>query len=178
MLAQIGFGIFVITFLLALYCVIASVLGYTNNSQRWVESARHAMLLTFPLITLAVFVLSYLLVTGHYEIQYVYSVTSNDMPTYLKLTALWGGQAGSLVLWSWLLSAFATAVAARRWERDRDLLPWVILVTSLTLAFFLSLSIFYEILLPVGGKPRVANMSHVCLLQPARLPWPLPMDKV
>jgi cytochrome c-type biogenesis protein CcmF len=144
MLAQFGFGVFVLTFLLALFSVGAAVVGYFNKSDRWVEAARRAMLLTFPLITLATLTLAYLLVTGHYELQYVYSVTSNDMPFYLKFTALWGGQAGSLVLWSGLMSAFASAITLRKWERDRELLPWVIVVTSVTLAFFLSLSILYE----------------------------------
>ncbi|HEX7621590.1 MAG TPA: heme lyase CcmF/NrfE family subunit [Anaerolineales bacterium] len=144
MLAQFGFGVFVLTFLLALFSVGAAVAGYFSKSDRWVETARLAMLLTFPLITLAVAALAILLVTGHYELQYVYSVTSNEMPFYLKITALWGGQAGSLVLWSWLMSAFASAVTLRKWERDRELLPWVIVVTSVTLAFFLSLSILYE----------------------------------
>jgi len=144
MLAQFGFGVFALTFLLALFSVGAAVVGYFDKSDRWVEAARRAMLLTFPLVTLAALTLAYLLVTGHYELQYVYSVTSNDMPFYLKITALWGGQAGSLVLWSWLMSAFVSAVTLRKWERDRELLPWVIVVTSITLAFFLSLSIFYE----------------------------------
>ena len=144
MLAQFGFGVFVLTFLLALFCVAAAIAGYFNKSDRWVEAARRGLLLVFPLITLGVITLAFLLVTGHYELQYVYSVTSNDMPFYLKLTALWGGQAGSLVLWSWLMAAFASAVTLRKWERDRELLPWVIVVTSITLAFFLSLSIFYE----------------------------------
>jgi cytochrome c-type biogenesis protein CcmF len=66
------------------------------------------------------------------------------MPTYLKVTALWGGQAGSLVFWSWLMSAFATAAGLRRWDRDRELLPWVIVVTMVTLAFFISLVVFFE----------------------------------
>ncbi len=144
MLAQFGLGVFVLTFLLAVFSVGAAVAGYFSKSDRWVETARLAMRLTFPLITLGVLALTYLLVTGHYELQYVYSVTSNSMPFYLKVTALWGGQAGSLVLWSWLMSAFASAVTLRKWERDRDLLPWVIVVTSITLAFFLSLSILYE----------------------------------
>ena len=144
MLAQFGYGVFVLTFLTALFSVGAAVVGYFDKSDRWVEAARRAMLLTFPLITLAVLTLADLLVTGHYELQYVYSVTSNDMPFYLKLTALWGGQAGSLVLWSWLMSAFASSVTLRKWDRDRELLPWVIVVTSITLAFFLSLSILYE----------------------------------
>jgi cytochrome c-type biogenesis protein CcmF len=144
MLAQFGYGVFVLTFLLALFSLGAAVAGYFNKSDRWVEAARRGLFLIFPLITTGVLTLAYLLVTGHYELQYVYSVTSNDMPFYLKLTALWGGQAGSLVLWSWLMAAFAFAVTLRKWDRDRELLPWVIVVTTLTLAFFLSLTILYE----------------------------------
>ena len=144
MLAQIGFGVFVLTFLLAIFSVGAAVVGYIKKSERWMESARRLLMLVFPLITLGTLLLVYLLVTGHYEFQYVYSVTSNDMPQYLKITALWGGQAGSLVLWSWLMSAFAFAVTLRKWERDRELLPWVIVVMSVTLAFFLSLTIIFE----------------------------------
>ena len=102
------------------------------------------MLLTFPLITISALSLMYLLANGAYELEFVASVTSNSMPLYLRLTALWGGQAGSLVFWSWLLSAFATAVTLRKWDRDREFLPWVIVVALVTLAFFLILIIFFE----------------------------------
>ncbi len=68
----------------------------------------------------------------------MYEVTSKSMPTYLKVTAWWGGQAGSLLFWSWLMSAFASAVTLRKWDRDQEFLPWVIVVTSVTLAFFLA----------------------------------------
>ena len=110
----------------------------------WVESARKAMLLTFPLLTVSALSIIYLLVTDHYEVEYVANVTSRSMPMYLKVTALWGGQAGSLIFWSWLMSAFASAVTLRKWDRDREFLPWVIVVSLVTLAFFLSLNIFVE----------------------------------
>jgi cytochrome c-type biogenesis protein CcmF len=42
------------------------------------------------------------------------------------------------------MSAFATAVTFRNWQRDREFLPWVVAVTAITLAFFLSLSVFFE----------------------------------
>ena len=100
------------------------------------------MLLTFPLLTLSALSIIFLLVNGHYEVEYVASVTSNSMPLYLKMTALWGGQAGSLMFWSWLMSAFASAVTLRKWDRDREFLPWVIVVSLVTLAFFLMLSLF------------------------------------
>jgi cytochrome c-type biogenesis protein CcmF len=144
MLAQFGFGILVITFAVGIFSAGAAIYGYFSKSDRWVESARRALQLTFPLISASALALIYMLVTGHFELYYVYSVTSRDMPAYLKVTALWGGQAGSLVLWSWLMSAFATAVTLRKWDRDREFLPWVVAVTAVTLVFFISLVIFFE----------------------------------
>jgi cytochrome c-type biogenesis protein CcmF len=144
MLANLGYFSLVLTFMAALYGAGAAAYGALKRKPALVESARHAMLLTWPLVTLAALSLIALLVSGHYEIKYVASVTSDAMPTYLKVTALWGGQAGSLVFWSWLMSAFATAASLRRWDRDREFLPWVIVVTMITLAFFVSLVLFFE----------------------------------
>src|SRR3990172_4420495 len=144
MFAEFGYGVLMVTFLVAFYSVIAAIYGAKNKSASLVESARRAMLLTFPLISIAAASLIYLLVNNHYEVAFVYEVTSQTMPTYLKVTAWWGGQAGSLVFWAWLMSAFASAVTLRRWDRDIEFLPWVIVVCSVTLAFFLGLSVFYE----------------------------------
>lgn len=144
MVGNIGFGALVITFLTAIFGIFAAYYGARNNRLTWVESARKAMLLTFPLISLAALSIIVLLVTGQYQYQYVYNVTSSTMPLYLKITALWGGQEGSLIFWSWLMSAFASAVCLRKWDRDREFLPWVIIVSLVTLAFFVGLSIFYE----------------------------------
>jgi len=144
MIANFGYGALVITFLVTLYGIGASLYGLLKNKPAWVDSARNAMLLTFPLLTLSALSIIYLLVTDHYEVEYVASVTSRAMPLYLKVTALWGGQAGSLVFWSWLMSAFASAVTLRKWDRDREFLPWVIVISLVTLAFFLGLSVFVE----------------------------------
>ncbi|HEY6072144.1 MAG TPA: hypothetical protein VIV15_01850, partial [Anaerolineales bacterium] len=144
MVADFGYGILVVSFLVALYSVGAAVMGARNHSQAQVESARRAMLLTWPLISLSAASLIYLLINNHFEISFVYEVTSRSMPTYLKVTAWWGGQAGSLIFWSWLMSAFASLVTLRKWDRDREFLPWVIVVSSITIAFFLAMSIFFE----------------------------------
>lgn len=144
MVANFGYGALVITFLLSIYGVIAAIYGARSNKPAWVESARLAMLLTFPLITVSALSLIYLLVYGHYEVEFVAAVTSNSMPLYLRITALWGGQSGSLVFWAWLMSAFASAVTLRKWHRDREFLPWVIMVSLVTLSFFLILIIFFE----------------------------------
>ena len=144
MIADFGYGILIVSFVLAIYATGAAIFGYYRKLDKWVESSRLAMQLTFPLITLAVLSLLYLLLTDDYHVSFVYEVTSKSMPVYLKVTSIWGGQAGSLVFWGWLMSAFATAVTLRKWDRDREFLPWVVVVSSITLAFFIGLVIFYE----------------------------------
>ena len=144
MVANFGYGVLVISFLVALYSVFAAIYGERKKNPAMVESARRAMLLTWPLLTLTAGILIYLLVNNHFEVQFVYEVTSSSMPTYLKVTAWWGGQAGSLLFWSWLMSAFASLVTLRKWDRDREFLPWVIVVACVTMAFFIGMNVFFE----------------------------------
>ncbi len=144
LIADAGFFALVITFIMTLYGAGAAAYGALKDKPEFVESARHAMLLTWPLLTVSALALIWLLTSGRYEYAYVASVTSDTMPTYLKATALWGGQEGSLLFWSWLMAAFTSAVSLRKWDRDRELLPWVIVVTMVTLAFFLSLMLFFQ----------------------------------
>ncbi len=175
MLANLGFGALFITLLISFYGIFAAIYGTRKNLPAWVESARLAMLLTFPLITISALSLVYLLTTGHFELEYVSSVASSSMPMYLRVTALWGGQAGSLLFWSWLLAAFATAVTVRKWDRDREFLPWVIVVSLVTLAFFLIMVVFFE-----NPFERIwrhpAGQFSVAMFQPAGTNLFVPRD--
>ena len=143
-MAIVGHFALILTFLAALYGAGAAAYGALRHRPVFVESGRHAMILTWPLLTVVAGSIIGLLVRGEYQVEYVASVTSQAMPTYLRVTALWGGQAGSLVFWSWLMAAFATAASLRRWDQDRELLPWVIVVSMLTLAFFVGMVAFFE----------------------------------
>jgi cytochrome c-type biogenesis protein CcmF len=133
---------------LALACsVYGAALALASLAQptpAWVASARRAAWLTFPLLSLACACLVGLIVTGAFQVEYVAQVSSRTMPLYLKFTALWGGQAGSLLFWSWLLAGFILAVMLRPWRQDRALLPAVTAVTLITLAFFIGLVAFLE----------------------------------
>lgn len=144
MAAEIGFGALFITLIFSFYGIGAALYGHRTKSSAWLLSARQALKMVFPLLTISVAALLYLLVNDHFGVVYVADVSSTTMPIYLKLTALWGGQAGSLLFWSWLLAGFMSVVGLRKWDRDQDLLPWVIVVNLVTLAFFLVLNVFYE----------------------------------
>ena len=144
MIANLGFAAILIAFLAVIYAAIASVYGARTGDARWVESARNAMAATFPLLLLACGLIIYLLLTNDFSVEYVWRVTSTEMPSYLKVTALWGGQAGSLLFWNLLLAAFTTAAMFRKWDDQRTLMPYAILVGSITQIFFLALVVFVE----------------------------------
>ena len=97
MAAEIGFGALFITLIFSLYGIGAAIYGERTRDMVWVKSARQAMRLAFPLLTVSIAALLYLLVNDHFEVVYVADVSSRSMPLYLKLTALWGGQSGSLL---------------------------------------------------------------------------------
>ncbi len=71
MLAEFGYGVLVVSFIVAVYSVIAAAYGAQTKSLPMIESARRAMLLLFPLISLSAATLIYLLVNNHYEVAFV-----------------------------------------------------------------------------------------------------------
>jgi cytochrome c-type biogenesis protein CcmF len=166
MIANFGFGVLAVSFLVTLYSVFAAIYGVRTKNPAMVESARRAMLLTWPLLTLTAGILIYLLINNHFEVKFVYEVTSRSMPTYLKVTAWWGGQSGSLLFWSWLMSAFASLVTLRKWDRDREFLPWVIVVACVTMAFFIGMNLFFEN--PFAQYYQTFNGIEAYTFQPAK----------
>jgi hypothetical protein len=80
LIANIGYFALVITFVTALYGAGAAFYGATQRKPAFVESARHAMILTFPLLSISSIAIIILLVTGRYEYEYVARVAVGSGP--------------------------------------------------------------------------------------------------
>ncbi|MBE0690191.1 MAG: cytochrome c biogenesis protein CcsA, partial [Anaerolineae bacterium] len=144
MLAEIGVSTTFIAFIAALYALGASLWGARTRSEGTVLSARNAVVVAFVMLLIACVVMVIALLREDYQISYVWSVSNPSMPTFFRVTALWGSQAGSLLFWSFLLSGFAAGAVLLNWHNNRRLMPYVIAYTMATLAFFLILVIFIE----------------------------------
>jgi cytochrome c-type biogenesis protein CcmF len=144
MLADLGFIALLFAFLAAVYSAVASYYGGRTGKPAWVESARNSTIAIFFLVLTACLLLIVSLLQDDFSIEYVWRVSSIDMPTYLKVTALWGGQAGSLLFWNLLLSTFTAAAMFRNWNKQRDLMPYALMVASMTQIFFLFITVFVE----------------------------------
>ena len=144
MLADLGRAAIFIALFMAIYAAIISYLGIRRGQQKWVDSARNALIVTFPLTLAAGIILVISLLNNDFSIEYVWRVTSRETPTYLKVTALWGGQAGSLLFWNILLAAFTASSMRRDWSKYRKLMPYVIMISAFTQIFFLALTVGIE----------------------------------
>jgi cytochrome c-type biogenesis protein CcmF len=139
MVSDIGLIAVLLAFACGIYAIITAVYGGRNKREDWVTSARNAALVIAPLLTLAALTIIYSNLTGNFRLEYTAHVSSQATPTVLKITALWGGQNGSLLFWSWLMSMFVAGVMLRKWDKNRDLMPYVIAVAEVTQVFFLIL---------------------------------------
>ncbi len=139
---HVGYVAITLAFVLALYAAVIAVVGAQRRVPELVVSARNAAFGVTGFLTLAIIIIEYLLITGHYQTKYVYEVSNRAAPLFYRVTALWGGQDGSLLFWSWLMSIFAALVLIRKWGSMRLMMPYVIMVTQVTVAFFIGLVVF------------------------------------
>ena len=144
MIPDLGYISLLLAFLAAIYAAVSAWYGKSKDDERWVTSARNATAAIFPLVLLSSILLVTSIVRNDFSVEYVWRVSSIEMPTYLKFTSLWGGQAGSLLFWNLLLAAFTAAAMAGKWRNHKELIPYAIIVFSMTQVFFLGISAFVE----------------------------------
>ncbi|MGH9559045.1 MAG: heme lyase CcmF/NrfE family subunit [Bryobacteraceae bacterium] len=139
---NIGALAILLAFCFAIYAVIGSLAGKWGRRPFLVESARRAVYCIWGLLTVAAGLLVYSLLAGDFRLAYVASHSNHAMPTIYKITAWWGGQEGSLLLWNWLLASYSVVVMYRNRRRFREMMPYVTAILMATQTFFLILIAF------------------------------------
>lgn len=131
--------------IIAAYALIANMIGIKKHNQKWLESARGAVLSLVFISLLASFLLLYFLGTSQFQFEYVASYTSLNLPMVYKLTAFWAGNAGSLLLWAVLLCLY-TGILVFSKEKRNPMMPYVSSILLLNILFFFTVMAF-------GGNP-------------------------
>ena len=137
MTADVGFGMTVVALVLAVYGGVAAALGARTGRSALVESAQHAALGIFTLVTACFALLTYAFLTFDFSIRYVASNTNLGTPFYYRITGVWGALEGSIILWSWMLALYTLILIVRHREGARELYPWALATMLGILAFFL-----------------------------------------
>lgn len=116
---------------------IAAYLVYRRSREevyaRWVRAL--ALVMGFMAGT-AVLTLWVLLLEGDFHVLYVAQETSRETPILFRLTGLWSGNAGSLLLWASVLSGYVVWAALHRRPSDEGELTLHALPIMLVVAAF------------------------------------------
>src|SRR5881397_217308 len=150
-----------LAFVLALYAITTSLWGASRRQSVWIASGTHAAYAVFGCVGVAVAALLHALVTRDFNVEYVAAYSSSTLPLRYTVAALWGGQKGSLLFWTFILTFFSTVVHIQNRTKNRELMPYVT-ATLMTIAlFFLGLLCF--ITPPLSGWRSRAVQQQVVL---------------
>jgi len=107
-----------------------------SKRPRLLAAARNAAWATCALVLFDLLLLAYGFITHDFRIRYIARYSDRSMSTPYLLTALWGGQDGSLLWWLSLLSANTAACIYWMKNRWRELQPYVIATLIACIGFF------------------------------------------
>ena len=132
---ELGRAALVVSLGLVLYALIAGTAAALTRRRRLALSARNALIAAFGSTLVASAVLVSALVRHDFAFSYVASHTSRALPTRYAISAFWGGQEGSLLLWLLVLTGLG-ALAVWLNRHTRDLVVWVVPVIAGVATFF------------------------------------------
>jgi cytochrome c-type biogenesis protein CcmF len=126
----------------AVYALFALFYGAKTGRRDLVKSGEHAVYAVFFFVTLAVGGLVYLLMKSDFSIEYVANYSNRDLNVFYKFAALWGGQKGSLLFWTWILTMYGAIAAWINRRYPGKLVPYTLGIVTMTSVFFLIINKF------------------------------------
>src|SRR5262245_13938211 len=121
-----GYVCLLLALCLCVYAAGAAAAGAARRKRLLALSAERAVYGIWLCLTIASGILVYAFLTNDYSFSYVASNSNRAMSASYKFAAWWGGQEGSLLLWSWLLSCYAALAVFRARKQHGDSLPGAI----------------------------------------------------
>ena len=106
--------------------------------ERLAETARRAGIGAFIAVSGAAVALVWAAFTNDFSVSYILHHTNRALHPAYKFSALWSGQEGSLLLWSWLLTGYGFVLRLRHRE-DVRLYAYASTILSAVQVFFLLL---------------------------------------
>lgn len=139
-LGILGSAALMLALALAVYAAIAGTVGVVRRDARLQTSARLSTLAVFLAATTAIVVMQAALLTDDFSVKYVAEHSRIESPIWVKVVTMWAALEGSVLLWAWLLTAYAAVLAVT--APNTVLRPWALVVMHVVSIFFLSVVAF------------------------------------
>ena len=149
---ELGRAALLVTLGLSVYALVAGGMAAHLGRRRLARSAQNALVASFVTTAVAAAVLLAALLRNDFSFTYVARTTSEALPSAYTISAFWGGQEGSLLLWLLVLTGFGAAAVSLNRGWARDLIVWVVPV-------FAAVSTFFAFLLVAVASPFATQVA-------------------
>jgi cytochrome c-type biogenesis protein CcmF len=153
-MAELGRAALIVTFGLSAYALVAGGVAAHVGRRRLALSAQNALVAAFGSTLVAAAVLLAALLRNDFSFVYVAQTTSEALPTAYTISAFWGGQEGSLLLWLLVLTGFGAAAVRLNRGWARDLVVWAVPV-------FAAVALFFSFLVVAVASPFATQTAPV-----------------
>lgn len=161
MTAQAGLLAAILAFMFALLQGAIPLLGAWHKRAAWMSAAPSLALGQFLFLSISLLALTALFVTNDFSVLYVANNSNTELPLIYRITAVWGGHEGSLLLWSTMLAAWSAALSLFSRQMPADLRARVVGVLGLVSAGFLAFMLWtsnpFDRLFPAPEQGRDLN---------------------
>lgn len=177
MLAEFGQICLIIALNLSILLSVVPLLGAQFNNPLWMRSARPLSLGVFVFTALSFWVLVQLFLADDFSVAVVANHSNSLLPEFYKVTAIWGGHEGSMLLWILILTIWLAAVALFSRHLPRPMLSRVLAVMGIVCVGFIAFSLFtsnpFERILPKipsdGGDLNPLLQDFAMIIHPPML---------
>ncbi|RKY11066.1 MAG: hypothetical protein DRP65_05250 [Planctomycetota bacterium] len=169
-MAELGRFALLLGLFLSGYAILADLLGTWRKDNSLLDSARNATIACLGCLTVAVAGLLVLLVQSDFSVTYVAGNTSKALPLAYKLSALWAGAAGSLLLWLWLQVGFVAAAFCRTPPEQRGFGARARAIANLVSVYFLMVMVIdknpfdVSVVAPADGAGLNPLLQHPAMV--------------
>jgi len=118
------------------------LIGAARGNTAWMATGRSCAIAVFLLIAIAMLSLMHAYVTSDFSVLNVYQNSHTDKPLLYQITGVWGNHEGSMLLWVFMLSLCAAAVAAFSNNLPPELRARVLAVQGMIAVGFLLFILF------------------------------------
>ena len=126
------------------YGITAALYGGRKGRRDWVDSGRRSVYCLAAILTVAMVILEIAFIRNDFSYNTVANTSSTTTPLLYRAAAMWSSQEGSLLLWVWLLSIWASVATFITRNRLRDIVPYATSVLLGFGAFFTTLLVFFD----------------------------------
>ena len=124
------------------YASFAAIAGRRYGNARITASAAVAAAVSFCALSSVMVILGWALVQNDFRFAYVAAYSSRWLPWHYSLSALWVGQAGSLLLWAWFAALLFLLFGYWPRQDDRTLRDHAFGIAMAYLCFLVAVMVF------------------------------------